>query len=295
MADSTLPSSIAPPVLQRLGKVMRQLLRNRLAAVGLAVVLLQVSIAVGAPLLAPYAPNAIDYRAMLHGPSAAHLLGTDDLGRDILSRLIYGARVSMAVSIGAVLSAVLVGVPIGLVTGYIGGMLDEVLMRLLDSVMALPALVLALTIATVLGHGLLNGMIAIAAVLVPIFTRIVRGQVLSVKHNDYVQAAHAVGTPIHRVLFRHILPNAINPVIVQGALAIGFAIIIESSLSFIGLGAQPPTPTWGSMVQIGFQYLETAPGFVLAPAAMIFLAVLGFNMLGDGLRDFLDPMSSSRP
>jgi ABC-type dipeptide/oligopeptide/nickel transport system permease subunit len=294
VADSTLPSSIAPPVLQRLGKVMRQLLRNRLAAVGLAVVLLQVSIAVGAPLLAPYAPNAIDYRAMLHAPSAAHLLGTDDLGRDILSRLIYGARVSMAVSIGAVLSAVLVGVPIGLVTGYIGGMLDEVLMRLLDSVMALPALVLALTIATVLGHGLLNGMIAIAAVLVPIFTRIVRGQVLSVKHNDYVQAAHAVGTPIHRVLFRHILPNAINPVIVQGALAIGFAIIIESSLSFIGLGAQPPTPTWGSMVQIGFQYLETAPGFVLAPAAMIFLAVLGFNMLGDGLRDFLDPMSSSR-
>jgi len=288
------PRAIVPPLHRRVAKSLRQLLRNRLAVVGLLLVLAQIMLAVLAPVLAPYAPSAIDYRAMLHGPSPAHLLGTDDLGRDILSRLIFGARVSMGVSVGAVFTAILVGVPVGLVTGYVGGALDELLMRLLDSVMALPALVLALTIATVLGQGLVNGTIAIAVVLVPIFTRIVRGQVLSVKHNDYVQAAHAVGVPIHLILFRHILPNVINPVIVQGALAIGFAIIIESSLSFIGLGAQPPTPTWGSMVQIGFQYLETAPGFVLAPATMIFLAVLGFNMLGDGLRDLLDPMSRGR-
>jgi len=293
-ASPAAPRAIVPPLHRRMAKSLRRLLRNRLAMVGLVLVLGQILIAVLAPVLAPYAPSAIDYRAMLHGPTPAHLLGTDDLGRDILSRLIYGARVSMSVSVGAVFTAILVGVPIGLVTGYVGGVLDEALMRLLDSVMALPALVLALTIATVLGHGLVNGMIAIAVVLVPIFTRIVRGQVLSVKHNDYVQAAHAVGVPVHLILIRHILPNVINPVIVQGALAIGFAIIIESSLSFIGLGAQPPTPTWGSMVQIGFQYLETAPGFVLAPATMIFLAVLGFNMLGDGLRDLLDPMSRGR-
>jgi ABC-type dipeptide/oligopeptide/nickel transport system permease subunit len=293
-AEKTLPRSIKQPLHTRLGKTLRHLARHRLAMVGLALVVAQVLLALLAPLLAPYAPSAIDYRATLQGPTVAHLLGTDDLGRDIVSRLIYGARVSMGVSVGAVFVAIAAGVPLGLVTGYVGGVLDEGLMRLLDSVMALPALVLALTIATVLGHGLFNGMIAIAVVLVPIFTRIVRGQVLSVKHNDYVQAAHAVGVPIHLVLFRHILPNVINPVIVQGALAIGFAIIIESSLSFIGLGAQPPTPTWGSMVQIGFQYLEIAPWFVLAPATMIFLAVLGFNMLGDGLRDLLDPMSRSR-
>jgi ABC-type dipeptide/oligopeptide/nickel transport system permease subunit len=292
--EPAIPPSIGPPLHRRLGKALRQLLHNRLAVAGVVLVFLQISMAVFAPLLAPYAPSAIDYRAMLHGPTMAHLLGTDDLGRDILSRLIYGARVSMGVGVGAVSIAIMVGVPIGLVTGYVGGALDEVLMRLLDSVMALPALVLALTIATVLGQGLINGMIAIAAVLVSIFTRVVRGQVLSVKHNEYVQAAHAVGVPLHLVLVRHILPNVINPVIVQGALSIGFAVIIESSLSFIGLGAEPPTPTWGSMVQIGFQYLETAPGFVLAPATMIFLAVLGFNLLSDGLRTLLDPVGRSR-
>jgi ABC-type dipeptide/oligopeptide/nickel transport system permease subunit len=292
--DDGLPRSIKKPLWVRLGGSLRRLARHRLAMVGLALVLVQVFMALFASVLAPYAPSAIDYRATLHGPAFDHLLGTDDLGRDIVSRLIFGARVSLGVSVGAVFAAIAAGVPLGLITGYVGGLLDEGLMRLLDSVMALPALVLALTIATVLGHGVFNGMIAIAVVLVPIFTRIVRGQVLSVKHNDYVQAAHAVGVPIHLVLLRHILPNVVNPVIVQGSLAIGFAIIIESSLSFIGLGAQPPTPTWGSMVQIGFQYLETAPWFVLAPATMIFLAVLGFNMLGDGLRDLLDPTSRSR-
>lgn len=292
--DMILPRRIKPALSARLGKEARRLARHRLAMVGLVLVLAQVTMALLAPVLAPYAPSVIDYRATLQGATAAHWLGTDDLGRDIVSRLIYGARVSMGVSTGSVFIAIAAGVPLGLVTGYVGGLLDEGLMRLLDSVMALPALVLALTIATVLGQGLVNGMIAIAIVLVPVFTRIVRGQVLSVKHHEYVQAAHAVGVPTHLVLLRHILPNVINPVIVQGSLAIGFAIIIESSLSFIGLGAQPPTPTWGSMVQIGFQYLEIAPWFVMAPAMMIFLAVLGFNMLGDGLRDLLDPVSRSR-
>ncbi|HEY7141317.1 MAG TPA: ABC transporter permease [Methylomirabilota bacterium] len=278
----------------RLVAALGRLARNRLALAGLVLVLVETAIAMLAPWLAPADPSAIDYRAMLAGPSAAHLLGTDDLGRDVLSRLMHGARVSLGVGITSVLLAAAAGVPLGLVTGYRGGKVDEGLMRLLDSVMALPALVLALTIAAVLGLGLVNGMIAIAIVLVPIFTRLVRGQVLSVKHNDYVQAAHALGLPTRVVLARHILPNVVNPVIVQASLGVGFAIIIESSLSFIGLGAQPPTPAWGSMVQTGFQYLEIAPWFVLAPATMIFLAVLGFNMLGDGLRDVLDPLARSQ-
>ena len=272
-----------------------RLARHHLALTGSSLVIAATAIALLAPWLAPFDPSAIDYRAMLAGPSAAHPLGTDDLGRDQLSRLMHGARVSLGVSVTAVLLAVGAGVPLGLITGYKGGTVDEALMRLLDSVMALPALVLALTIAAVLGLGLINGMIAIAIVLVPVFTRLVRGQVLSVKHSDYVQAAHALGLPTRVILARHILPNVINPVIVQASLGVGFAIIIESSLSFIGLGAQPPTPAWGSMVQTGFQYLEIAPWFVLAPATMIFLAVLGFNMLGDGLRDLLDPMARSGP
>jgi peptide/nickel transport system permease protein len=285
----------APPRRRsrRPAEVFLRLGRHRLALTGVMLVVAQAAIALLAPWLAPADPSTIDYRAMLAGPSAAHLLGTDDLGRDVLSRLMYGARVSLGVSVTAVLLAVGGGVPLGLVTGYHGGKIDGSLMRLLDSVMALPALVLALTIAAVLGLGLVNGMIAIAIVLVPVFTRLVRGQVLSVKHGDYVQAAHALGLPTRRILSRHVLPNVVNPVIVQASLGVGFAIIIESSLSFIGLGAQPPTPAWGSMVQTGFQYLEIAPWFVLAPATMIFLAVLGFNMLGDGLRELLDPVARS--
>lgn len=289
-----IPAVIKRPLAERAAAALRPLWRHHLAMVGLALVVISCLIALGAPVLAPYEPHAIDYRGMLKGPTLAHPVGTDDLGRDILSRLFYGAQVSIGVGVAAVALAVMAALPLGLITGYVGGAIDEALMRVLDSVMALPALVLALTIAAVLGQGLVNGMIAIAIVLVPVFTRLVRGQVLSVKHNDYVLAAQAVGVPTWQILARHVLPNVVSPLIVQAALGIGNAIIIESSLSFIGLGAQPPMPTWGSMVQVGFQYLEVAPWFVLAPATMIFLAVLGFNMLGDGLRDLLDPMSRLR-
>jgi len=273
---------------------LRHLAHNRLAMFGLVLVVIEVAMAVFAPLMALQSPDEIDTLAMLGSPSAAHLLGTDDLGRDTLSRLIYGARVSLSASTIAVALAMLVGVPLGLVAGYLGGRIDEAVMRVLDSVMALPPLVLALTIAAVLGPGLVNGMLAIAIVAVPTFTRLVRGQVLSIKHDDYVTAARSIGAPSRTIIFRHILPNAINPVIVQGALGVGFAIITESSLSFIGLGAQPPTPSWGSMVQVGFQYLELAPWLVLAPAIIIFVAVLGFNLLGEGLREMLDPNARSR-
>ena len=267
---------------------------NRIALAGLVLVLISVGSAILAPLLTPFPPDAMDYQAMLAEPSLVHPLGTDDLGRDVLSRMLHGARLSLAVSMGAVLLAAAIGVPLGLVAGYVGGLIDEALMRLVDSLMALPSLVLALTITAVLGPGLVNAMLAIAIVSIPTFTRLMRGQVLSVKQNEYVAAAHAVGVRPSLVVLRHVLPNAMNPVIVQASLAFGFAIITESSVSFLGLGAQPPTATWGSMVQVGFQYLELAPWFALAPAAAIFVAVLGFNMLGEGLRDLLDPTTRSR-
>jgi ABC-type dipeptide/oligopeptide/nickel transport system permease subunit len=273
---------------------LRRLLRNRMAMIGLLLVAIGIITAVFAPVFALQSPDEIDTLAMLSSPSPAHILGTDDLGRDTLSRLVYGARVSLSASTAAVALAMLMGVPLGLVAGYLGGAIDEAVMRVLDSVMALPPLVLALTIAAVLGPGLVNGMLAIAVVSVPTFTRLVRGQVLSIKHDDFVLAARSIGASNSTIIFRHVLPNSINPVIVQAALGVGFAIITESSLSFIGLGAQPPTPSWGSMVQVGFQYLELAPWLVLAPALVIFIAVLGFNLLGEGLRDMLDPNAASR-
>ena len=270
---------------------LRLLVRHRLAMFGAVLVAIEVGLAVLAPWIAPHEPNRMDYKAVLSGPTAEHPLGTDDLGRDLFSRTLYGARLSLEVGLVAVLVAVALGVPLGLVSGYIGGIFDESVMRIVDAVMALPALVLALTISAVLGPGVWNATMAIAIVAAPTYTRLVRGQVLSVKENDYVLAAQCIGAPTWVVLMRHVLPNVFSPVIVQASLGVGFAIILEASLSFIGLGAQPPTPSWGNMVQVGFQYLEIAPWFVLVPAVAIFLAVLGFNMLGDGLRDTLDPKS----
>lgn len=279
----------ARPSSSRLAGNIRRFTRRRIAVVGLTLVVIETLIALLAPVLAPYDPNVQNFRVALQPPSAAHLLGTDDLGRDILSRLIYGTRLSLEVGLISVLMAVLVGVPIGLICGYAGGKLDGIVMRIVDGVMAFPSLVLALLITAVLGSGVGNAMIAIAVVTTPTYARLMRGQVLSVRANDFVLAVLALGAPTPRILLRHILPNAMSPVIIQASLGIGAAIITESSLSFIGLGAQPPTASWGSMVQVAFKYLETAPWFVIAPATMIFLAVLGFNLLGDGLRDALDP------
>lgn len=289
------PSALAPSHGTQLAALrhplrhLRRLAGDRLALVGLLVLIPVVLLVLVGPALDRYGPDAIDDMAMLQAPTGAHWLGTDDLGRDMLSRLMVGGRLSLSVGLGSVLLALVSGVPLGLLSGYLGGLVDEILMRLIDSLMALPALVLALTITAVLGPGLLNAMLAIAVVAMPTFTRLVRGQVMAIKHREYVDAAVAVGVRPLRVVLRHILPNVASPVIVQGSLGVGFAIITESSVSFIGLGAQPPTATWGSMVQVGFQYLETAPWFALAPACMIFLVVLAFTMLGEGLRTALDP------
>ena len=289
-ATATVPAPAEPPDSPT-RNALRLLVRHRLAMFGAALVAIEVGLALLAPWIAPHEPNRMDYKAVLSGPTAEHPFGTDELGRDLLSRTLYGARLSLQVGIVAVLVAVAIGVPIGLVSGYLGGVFDEAVMRVVDAVMALPALVLALTISAVLGPGIWNATVAIAVVAAPTYTRLVRGQVLSVKENDYVLAAQCIGAPTWVILLRHILANAFSPIIVQASLGVGFAIILEASLSFIGLGAQPPTPSWGNMVQVGFQYLEIAPGFVLVPASAIFLAVLGFNMLGDGLRDTLDPRS----
>ena len=287
--SSTGDLLLQPPLHVKVAMALGVVLQNRLALAGAILVAIQVFAAFLAPLVAPYGFADMNYRAVLSGPNWLHLMGTDELGRDIFSRLLYGTYLSLSVGVGSVLLAIVIGVPLGVTAGYAGGIVDEVLMRFIDSLLALPALVLALTIAAVLGSGLINTMIAIAVVTMPTFARLVRGQVLSLKNNEYVLAAISVGLPSWLVVVRHILPNAISPVIVQASLSVGFAIITESSLSFIGLGLAPPAPSWGGMVQVGFQYLELAPWYVFAPATLIFLSVLSFNLLGEGLRDALDP------
>lgn len=287
--------AMTPPRSRRMSSLLGELARIPFIIAGTALVLILVGGAVFAPLLSQYPPDAMDYMALLQGPSATHIFGTDELGRDIFSRSLYGAQLSLAVGVSSVLLALAIGVPIGLIAGYLGGVTDAVFMRILDSLIALPPLVLALTISAVLGSGLVNATFAIALVSVPTFARLIRGQVLSLKHQEFIQAAESIGVSSPLIIIRHILPNAINPVLVQSSLVVGFAIILESSLSFIGLGAQPPASTWGSMVQVGFQYLEIAPWYPLIPATLIFLAVLAFNMLGEGLRQLLDPASRSKP
>jgi peptide/nickel transport system permease protein len=268
---------------------LRDLLRVRLAGVGLAIIVLLVGCAALAGVIAPYDPLKQNLDLAFAPPTVAHLLGTDDLGRDLLSRTIYGARISLLAGIVAVGIALVAGVTIGLVAGYWGGTLDQVLMRLMDALLAFPGLILALAITAALGSNLLNALIAIGIVGIPSYARLTRGQVLAVREFAYVEAARAMGTSHSRVLVRHVLPNVSAPLIVQTSLGVAFAILAEASLSFLGLGAQPPTPSWGAMVSLGRDYLDQAPWIVFAPGGAIFLAVLGFNFLGDALRDTLDP------
>lgn len=268
---------------------MSRFFEARGARVGLVIVVLAVGAALVAPFAAPYAPDRQDVSILLTGPSGAHLLGVDDLGRDVLSRVLFGARVSLTVGVIAVGISLVVGLPIGLVSGYVGGVVDNVLMRIMDGLLAFPALVLALGISAVLGPSLENAMIAIGVVGVPTFARLVRGGALAVRNLEYVLAARAIGVAQIRILLRHVLPNVVSPVIVQASLAVGTAILTEATLSFLGLGVQPPTPSWGSMVDAGKGYLNTAPWFALAPGAAIVVTVIGFNFLGDALRDALDP------
>src|SRR6516162_953440 len=253
---------------------LRRLARRRMALVGLAVVVFFIAVAVAAPLLAPYDPLATDWRAVRKPPSPLHLFGTDELGRDVLARLIWGARSSLMA---------------GLVSGYLSGAVDGLLMRMIDAMLAIPFLILAIPLAAFLGPNLTNAMIAIGIAQTPIFTRLTRGQVLAVKHEDYIEAARAVGNSHRRIVLRHILPNVLAPILVQATLAIAAAIIAEAALSFLGLGQQPPAPSWGSMLNSAAHFIAQAPWMAVWPGLAIFSLVLSFNLLGDGLRDALDP------
>jgi peptide/nickel transport system permease protein len=245
--------------------------------------------AVLAPVISPYEPNRQRLLEALQGPSAEHLLGTDENGRDVLSRILYGTRISLAAGIFSVSIALFFGVLMGLVSGYFGGKIDDVIMRMMDALLAFPTLVLALAITAALGPGLRNAMIAIGIVFMPIFARLTRGQVLSVREREFVEAARTLGAGHGRIMLLHILPNVTAPLIVQVSLSVAVAILAEATLSFLGLGVQPPEPSWGSMVSRGKDYLDLAPWLAFAPGGAILLAVMGFNFLGDAVRDALDP------
>ena len=266
-----------------------RLLQYRSAQIGLALVLVYVIVALFAGILSPYEPLDQHTKDRLQPPSPTYWLGTDDFGRDILSRLMHGATNSLRVALLSVAFACAVGTALGTVAGYTGGLLDNVIMRVMDVFFAFPAILLALTIVAALGPGAGNTILAIAVVYTPIFARVARGPVLSLKQMEFVEAARATGDRLPRILLRHILPNSLAPIIVQISLALSWAMLTEAGLSFLGLGTIPPAPSWGSMLSDSRKLMEIAPWMAVFPGLAIMLGVLGFNLLGDGLRDALDP------
>ncbi len=265
------------------------LLRSPLTVIGLALILGFTLSAIFAPLIASQSPIDQVLLERLKPPSDAHWLGTDQLGRDIFSRLIYGAQISLMVGFVVVTSAGIFGTLVGLVAGYLGGMVDEVLMRVTDIFFAFPPLILAMAIAGALGPSLNNAMVAIAVVTWPVYTRLVRGQVLSLREREFVEAARSIGATTPRILLRHLLPNALAPILVQASFDLGGAILAAAGLSFIGFGARPPTPEWGVMISEGSKFFSTQPWLSFFPGIAILLTVAAFNLIGDGLRDAFDP------
>ncbi len=264
-------------------------LARPVAVIGLVVVVALIAVAVGAPWIAPFDPAATSWSLVRKAPSAAHWMGTDENGRDVLSRVIWGSRASLLAGLVSVGIAGGVGVPVGLVAGFLGGWVDAVIGRIADAMLACPFLILAIALAAFLGPNLTNAMIAIGVTAAPVFVRVARGATMDAATNEYVEAARALGNPPWRVAVRHVAPNIVPPILVQSTLAIATAIIAEASLSFLGLGQQPPAPSWGSMLNSAQRFLTQAPWLAIFPGAAIFLAVLAFNLVGDGLRDALDP------
>jgi peptide/nickel transport system permease protein len=270
-------------------QVIRRLVGRPATVIAALVVLAFIGIALGAAHLAPFDPTATDFAAVRKAPSAVHLLGTDEVGRDVLSRLIWGARASLLAGVIPVTLAVSLSIPLGLLAGYTGGWLDSWMMRLNDAMLAIPFLIVAIALAAFLGPSLRNAMIAIGIASLPTFVRLARGTVLALKTEDYVEAARALGCSRRRIAGRHILPNMLPPLIIQSSIAVAAAIIAEASLAFLGLGQQPPAPSWGSMLNAAQRYLSQAPWMALYPGLTIFAIVMALNVLGDGLRDALDP------
>jgi peptide/nickel transport system permease protein len=295
-AATATPAAIpAPRVRGRPGPAwLGRVLRSRLALPALVVLCGVVVCAVAAPVVAPHDPYFQDYASVLEPPSPAHLMGTDDIGRDVLSRVIYGARVSVSVGLVAVALAMLIGVPLGLIAAYGRGWLDDVIMRVMDAIASFPALVLALGITAALRPGLLNVMVAIGVVYTPMFARLARGEALSLREREYIAAARVMGAGALRVIRLHIWPNATAPIIVLASLRVASAIITEAGLSFLGAGVPPPTPSWGAMLRASYQYTETAPWLAIFPGVAIFLTVLATNIVGDALRSALDPRMQGR-
>ncbi len=283
-AAPVIPAAQSPARL-----AVRRFCSRPAALIGLFVVVLFIATALAAPWVAPYDPIKTSWTMIRKAPSWLYWMGTDENGRDVLSRVIWGARASMMAGVVSVGIAAGIGVPAGLIAGFVGGTTDMLLSRIVDAMLAVPNLILAIALAAFLGPSLQNAMIAIGVTAAPVFMRVARGATMDAATNDYVEAARALGNPAWRVAFRHVLPNIVPPVLVQATLAIAGAIIAEASLSFLGLGQQPPAPSWGSMLNSAQRFLTQAPWLAIFPGAAIFLCVMSFNLVGDGLRDALDP------
>jgi len=286
---ASIPGSGRAGQITRLQLAWRRAARRPPALIGAAVVLLYLLLALGAPWIAPDDPLRTDWSQTRKAPSAAHLFGTDDLGRDVLSRVVYGTRISMQAGVFAILLAMAIGVPAGLVAGFYRGAFDQLIMRLTDAWLSFPFLILAIGLVTILGPSLTNATVAIGVGATPTYIRLTRGLVLSTREEEFVQGARALGAGDLRVMGRHILPNITSSLLVQATVSIPAAIIAEAILSFLGLGVQPPSPSWGTMLNAAQQFLETAPWMAWWPGLAIFSLTLAFNLAGDGLRDWLDP------
>lgn len=277
----------------RRSRKVRQFFENRLNVVGLVIVSTVVFAAVFAPYIAPYSPTEQDLFNRLAAPSLEHPMGTDQYGRDLFSRILYGARISLRIAVIVVSITLTIGTTVGVISGYVGGWVDEALMRIVDILLAFPGILLALVIAGILGPSLTNIMIALAVVGWTQYARVIRGSVLSVKEQEFIKSAQLMGVSKPRLLVRHVLPNVISPVVVLATMDMAYVILGTAGLSFLGLGAQPPTPEWGTMLAAGREYITTAWWLVNVPGVAIMFTVLGFNLLGDGLRDVLDPRDVS--
>lgn len=287
MTQAVSPAFLETPT----GRAWRRLKARTPAMLGLVMIALLVVMAVFAPEIAPYDVIKQNYMLVRKAPSSAHWFGTDEVGRDILTRVIWGARASLSAGVISVGIAISLGVPLGLLAGYRGGLVDALISRFTDAMLACPFLILAIALAAFLGPSLGNAMMAIGITATPLFVRLTRGQTLAIRNEDYIEAARAVGNPVWRIALRHILPNVLPALLVQATLTIATAIIAEASLSFLGLGQQPPLPSWGSMLNVAQRFLGNAPWMAVWPGLAIFVSVISFNLLGDGLRDALDPRS----